>query len=215
MAQSKILQFRRIQDKAKCRGIDTMATSTAASDVVRGLGVLTTFWKKVEGAIRDAGGNDEHIARLAKDDSNSAIRQFAEAVVKGAIGVISSFRDQIRAGNYDYTHGFANNPDEIKGQSFHSVMNKTLLDHPGKHLITQRVFDLYGDKMASLSEFLDYGIKNPETQREFPLGIVWKDETGQFWYADFSSDSTGRGMNVDRDHPDDEWHDHCRFLVRK
>ena len=118
-----------------------MATSTAASDVVRGLGVLTTFWKKVEGAIREAGGNDEHIARLAKDDSNSAIKQFAEMIVNGAIGGNYSFRDQIRAGRYDYTYGLADNPEKIKGQSFHSVTSETQLDHPAKRLTTQQVLE--------------------------------------------------------------------------
>jgi hypothetical protein len=199
------------QGKAKCRGRKTMATTAA----VQGAGLVTGVWKKLERAIFDAGGTEEHLARLDKAETDEAFANFAAEIVATIKVVVTSFREMIRAGRYDYTYGFADNqPEEIKGQTFHPVTNATELDHPATCLTTQQVFDRYGDKMASLSELLDYGIKNPETQRKFPIGIVWK-VGDQFWYAYLDGDGMGRGLRVSRDRPFIEWSDDYRFLVRK
>ncbi len=187
-----------------------MATSAA----VQGAGLLTGVWKKLEKAIYDAGGNDEHVARLAKDETNQAFANFAAEIVATIKVVFSSFRDQIRAGHYDYLWGFAEKPEEIKGQTFHPVTRETELDHPAVRLTTEQVHEKYGDKMADLSELLDYGIKNPETQCEFTIGIVWK-EGDQFWCAVLLSLGSRRELGVRRDRPGVGRGDGSRFLVRK
>lgn len=187
-----------------------MATSAA----VQGAGLITGVWKKIEKAIYDAGGTDDHLARLAKDETDTAFANFAAEIVATIKVVFTSFREMIRAGRYDYTYGFADNPEEIKGQACHPVTNETGLDDPAVRLTTEQVYEKYGDKMADLSELLDYGIKNPETQREFPIGIVWK-VGDQFWYAVLIGSGAGRRLRVRQDHPDVEWCVSCRFLVRK
>ena len=191
-----------------------MATTLSASDFSKAIGVFTTFWTKLEKAVYAAGGSADHLLRLSKDESNDAIKQFAELLVRGPATSATWFRFLIRLGHFDYLYGFAERPEEIEGQVFHPVASETELDHPAVRFTTQQVYEKYGDKMADLSELLDYGIRNPETQLEFPIGIVWKDETGQFWYAVLNGGS-GRELHVSRDHPSGEWSGSCRFLLRK
>jgi hypothetical protein len=139
-------------------------------------------------------------------------------IVNGSGYVINAFRDMIAAGKYDYLYGFAEKPEEIKGQTWHDVaryhQRDRTLDHPAKRLTTKQVYEKYGDKMASLSELLAYGINNPDTQRSFPIGIVWKDGD-QFWYAYLDSFGSERMLCVDQVRPSDEWNGSCRFLVHK
>ena len=186
----------------------------ATSEAVRGAGLLTNFWKRVETAIRKVGGTDEHLARLDKAEAVYAIEQFAELMVHGVATRVAWFRFLIRLGHFDYLYGFAEKPEEIEGQVFHLVTGETKLDHPGVMLTTQQVCDRYGDQMADLSEFLDYAIRNPEAQREKPIGIVWK-VGAQFWYAYLYSDGSHRKLYVYRDYPDVQWLVSDRFLVRK
>lgn len=187
-----------------------MATTAA----VQGAGLVTGVWKKLEKAIFNAGGTEEHLARLDKAETDEAFANFAAEIVRSIKVAITSFRDMIRAGNYDYLYGFAEKPEEIKGQSFHPVERETKLDHPGVRLTTKQVYEKYGDKMADLSELLAYGINNPDTQREFPIGIVWKDGD-QFWCAYLRSRGSERELFVYQVHPDAVWYGICRFLVRK
>jgi hypothetical protein len=79
-------------------------------------------------------------------------------------------------------------------------------------LTTEKVFARYGDKLADLSELLDYGIKNPNTQEV--IAIVWKDGK-QFWFANLCNRGSQRGIDIRRDRSDDMWGSDSRFLLRK
>ena len=142
-----------------------------------------------------------------------------QQIIEGRFSVpmeeIAPFADQIRAGNYGHLYGFAKNPEDIKGQTYHSVTSETELDHPDMYLKTKEIYEKYGDQMAGLCELLDYGIKNPNVQRNFLVGIVWKDENGQFWEAYLGNHDPERSLGVVQASPRDEWHCHSRFLVRK
>lgn len=187
----------------------------ATSEAVRGAGLLTNFWKRVEAAIRKVGGTDEHLSRLDKAETMPAIEQFAELVVRGAVTSAVWFRFLIRLGHFDDLWGFAERPEEIKGQVFHPVTEETELDCPGQQLRVKQAYARYSGRMASLSELLDYGIRNPEAQREFPIRIVWK-VGGRFWSATLEGYAGRRRLNVTpRDSPDDLCDYICRFLVRK
>lgn len=177
--------------------------------------VPKAFFQTLEDEVAALGGDVGMILdRLGKKSVLPAIKQLASAIVEDAKELINSFRAQIKAGKYNYTYGFADNPEKIEGQQFHFVTNETELDHPGKTLTNQQVYERYGDKMASLSELLDYGIKNPEMQRQFPIGIVWK-VGDQFWFAYLFSLDSDRELNVYQEHPYGVWNDDFRFLVRK
>jgi hypothetical protein len=188
-----------------------MATTAA----VQGAGLVTGVWKKLEKAIFNAGGTEEHLARLDKAETDEAFANFAAQIVRTFQVAFNSFRDMIRAGNYDYTYGFADNPEDIQGQTFHPATNSTELDHPGTVLTTSQVYERYSEKMASFSELLAYGIRHPNVQRRHPVVIVWKDETGQFWDAFLDSVGSRRALDVYRDHSDFQWDADCRFLRRK
>lgn len=177
-------------------------------------GVMKTFMQMLEDEVVASGGTAEMLERLGKKSLRPAIKRFAEEIVREAGALASSFRDMIRLGRYDYTYGYADNPEGIEGQTFHAVTNETELDHPGKRFTTKQVYQRYGDKMADLSELLDYGIKNPDTQRQLPIGIVWK-VGDQFWYAILSSSGSLCELDVNQGYPDIEWNDYFRFLVRK
>jgi len=193
----------------------------ATSNAVRGAGLLTNVWKKLETAVYDAGGTDEHLERLGKADGDPLIAEFARNIV-AKIKIVyrlsgnhASFAIAIAAGKYDYKYGFAENPDQIRGQAIHVINSEVELDHPAETLTAQQVFDRYGSKMASLAELLQFAIQNPGIQCQFPIGIVWKDETGQFWYAILSSGGSDRKLDVDRGRPVAPRDDNYRFLLRK
>ena len=185
-----------------------MATSAA----VRGASLLTNFWKAVEEEILAAGGTEETLGMLVTKKLRPAIARFAADAVAITKTIAVSFAEQIRAGKFKYLYGFASNPEAIRGQTAHSVTNETELDHPGTPLTTPQIWERYGDKMASLSEFLDFAAKNPT---EYWIGIVWKDETSQFWYADVDRDGSDRDLDVNQDGPDGRWDGYYRFLRRK
>jgi hypothetical protein len=187
----------------------------ATSNAVRGASLLTNFWKAVEEEILAAGGTEEHLGQLVTKRLRPAIKKFAADVVSTVNGTVISFAEQIKAGGYDYLYGFAEKPEEIKGQTPHVVNAEVELDHPGKVITTQELYDSYGDNKPTLSDLLDFGVKNSDTQRQFPIGIVWKDETGQFWYALLHGSGSGRGLDVDQDYPGNRWDDDYRFLRRK
>ena len=79
-------------------------------------------------------------------------------------------------------------------------------------LTTKQVWERYGD--GDLSELLNHVVRQPNDQREFPIGIVWK-VGEQFWYAILISDRSGRKLSVDPVYPDEQWFDYCRFQRRK
>ena len=187
----------------------------ATSNAVRGLGLLTSFWKAVEEEIRAIGGTDETLAQLDKKDARPAIREFAKLVVNGTARAVSLFRDMIAAAQFDYTYGYATHPEDIEGQAPHPVTREVELDHPGQVLTIRQVWERYGDQMADLSEFLDYLTENPHVQRQHWIGIVWKDEDGQFWSADASGGDSHRSFAVIRNLPGFRWDDHHPFLRRK
>ncbi|MEO8065598.1 MAG: hypothetical protein ABI643_01935 [Candidatus Doudnabacteria bacterium] len=188
-----------------------MATSAA----VQGAGLLTAVWKKIEKAVYAAGGTDEHIARLDKSEAIAVIERFAADLVATIhVAIDSLFREIISDGKYDYLYGFAEKPGEIEGQTFHTVTRETILEHPAVILTTTEVYEKCGDKMADLSELLDYGKKNPETQRKFPIAIVWK-VGDQSWFAILDGNELYRELVISRDRPDFQWSVRYRFLVRK
>lgn len=186
----------------------------ATSEAVRGAGLLTNFWKRVETAVRKIGGTDEHLARLDKAESLPAIEQFAELVVRGQVASATWFRFLIRLAHFDYLYGFADDPDKIEGQTCHPVTSETELDHPAVVLTTQQVYERYGDAMADFSELLDHAVRRPADQLETPIGIVWK-VGDQFWYAFLNSDGSVRSLGVRQGHPVVQWGVSYRFLRRK
>ncbi|MGE5392664.1 MAG: hypothetical protein ACM3NH_02880 [Candidatus Saccharibacteria bacterium] len=107
---------------------------------------------------------------------------------------------------------WAKNPDEIRGQTFHPVTDEMELDHPAVPLSTKQPLDRYANRMADLSEFLDYGYRHPNVQRQFPIAILWKDDIGQVYAAVLRQ---GRELRITTAHLLSEWSSECRFLVRR
>jgi hypothetical protein len=126
---------------------------------------------------------------------------------------IGSFRDMIQAGGYDYLYEFAKRPEKIRGQSLHKHKSDVKFEYPGKDLTAKQIWGRLGD--GDLSELLNYGITNPDAQREFRISILWKDETGQFWYASLRSTGSSRGLDINRVRPDNVWRGRYLFLVCK
>ncbi len=43
--------------------------------------------------------------------------------------------------------------------------------------------------------------------------MVWRTNY-EFWYAYLNGNASRRNLNVNQDHPDEQWNDNCRFLRR-
>lgn len=127
---------------------------------------------------------------------------------------LGSFREMIERGNYDDLHGFAKSPDDILGQAPRLVDGTVKLACPFKELNTEQVYFGYGDKMADLSDLLDYGVRNPDMQFSFPIAIIWKTDTG-WLLALLSGEGIKRVLSIRRTLRTSPWSSGCRFLIKQ
>lgn len=163
-----------------------------ASAVGRALGMVTVFMKKVEDAIRAEGGDEEDIARLSKADSNEAIKLFAREFLCPTPPKCNSIEEQIAAGCYDQIFKYAGHPALIQGQEFHESVRPLDLHISPVVSNPWMIEEQVRVSFATLSEFLDYGLRNPKSHLEWPLVILWRDRHQGLWYARIQSQKPHR-----------------------
>lgn len=151
------------------------------SAIVSGAGLAADVWTKLVKAVRERGGTDEDIHRLATDDGGTVIAKFADLIVEIGDQAKNVFRvtvdygmsveELVRLGKYDSA-----NPD-INSQNFRTdrrgktevVIHVVPLDRYISLDEAVRELDKMGLRPAELHELLAFGAAFPDKQRELPI----------------------------------------------
>jgi hypothetical protein len=162
--------------------------------------------------------NGESLARVLREaltpDGKPAGNSYPLSVDYGR-----SVEDGVKAGRYDWANSnitSRNFPTKWKGTAEVTVG----LAHFNRYVSTDetlRELDKIGMRPAELHEFLAFGEKYPEVQREFPivaLGSVWQGRLGIRRVPYLRRDGSMRGLDLYWIVHD--WSEVCRFAaVRK
>jgi hypothetical protein len=81
----------------------------------------------------------------------------------------NSFQDQIAAGRYAMVSG----SELLSSQTYHQVSTETELVRVGESMPIREVSYRFGNRIADASEFLDFGVKHPESYSSSIL-ILWE-----------------------------------------
>lgn len=153
--------------------------------------------------------------------SDDVIVQVTPKVIASANGkilhVTGNFDSPAQAldeGGYDYRWGFAESAKQIAKVPMivQPVDRKVKMVPLGQVRKTSELFELY-PKMADPMTLLTLGVRFPKEQLDEPIFVVWKDHTGQFWYAVLRRLGTKRRVLVRQFDPDGKWDGRYRVLL--
>lgn len=108
---------------------------------------------------------------------------------RGLLANWQSFAEVIGVGSYAQLCGFAESPEEIRGQVIHPVSDFVPTVRRYRH--RQALGEMHvrhQSRMPTLAEFLEFGTRHQEfcARPRFSadaIGISWSDERGKLWYA--------------------------------
>jgi hypothetical protein len=206
------------------------------SDIVSGAGMLTSIFTKLNKAVTTAGGKPEDIHRLATDEGDALLAQFAELLVVRQVGdkylITVNYGKQLKTlivdGGYDWVNDSyegltwgdwkePNGETPAKFPSRRKVETETVLVHLDRYAETSEVLaelDSRGLRPANVAELLAFGVDHPEVQREFPiveLGSIWVGPHGNRYVACLWRYSDQRNLRLDWNGR--QWDPRCRFLA--
>jgi len=203
--------------------------STKSSELARGASMAADVWHKLDKKVKEKGGTDDAMHRLACAEGDAILDMFASHLVK--VEAVqnnrhpvkmkhASLQEAIDAGKYDYAN------DDITAKHFEMPDGEIVVDteivlfHPDREIESDDAIaemEQFGLRPATLTELLAFGETYPETQREFPiicLGSSWVNADGHRYvpYLEYWNDGRSLYLNWF----DFEWYDYCRFAaVRK
>lgn len=196
------------------------------SAIISALGVLMTIISELVALVRQFGGQDEDIHRLATPEGRSALEQVARLIVETGRKTRSAFHllvnhdrsveDGVRAGHYDWSNSNITSshfPSNRKGSEEVDVH----LVHFNQVMSTDQVLaelDKVGLKPADHNHALAFGEKFPDVQRQFPivfLGSSWRGPVGGHDCVCLDRDGAGRGLGLRW--IDGDWGGRCRFAA--
>ncbi|MEX1113496.1 MAG: hypothetical protein WD603_00025 [Patescibacteria group bacterium] len=206
------------------------------SDIVSGAGMLTSIFTKLDKAVTAAGGRPKDIHRLATDEGDALLTQFAELLVVKQAGdkyvITVNYGEQLKTlivdGGYNWVNDYYEGQtwDDWKQQdgvtpvmfpSCRTVETEAVVVHLDRYAETGEVLvelDFRGLRPADVAELLSFGVAHPEVQREFriiELGSILGDPYGSRYVASLWSDSGRRYLDLYW--YDDRWAPGCRFLA--
>lgn len=175
------------------------------SAIVRGAGMAADIWMKLDKAVKDRGGGDEDIHRLATEEGERLISEIADLVVRSGrmkdvfsvtVNYNQTVEDMVKAGEYDWKN------QDINSRNFPIIRRGTSefeihLVHFGKTMSSEdvlRELDKMGLRSAEFPELLRLGATHPDLQRQFlivALGSVFRGPYG-YRYVPVLWTSSGR-----------------------
>ena len=186
------------------------------SEFLKAMGTGWEIFQSIANAVLSLGGNDEHLRRILT--SKVLRRQIAELIVSSVKAAASSLKDMIALGHYDWVN------QNITEDRFPMPANLVLGAEPKLFHFNRSIssdsaikeMDKDGYCLATIWDLLDFGAKNPEVQRQFPivaLGSVCGVD-GDRYVACLDRDDAKRCLDLCWFGGD--WRGDCRFLaVRK
>lgn len=191
------------------------------SEFVSALGTAFEMVKLIAEEVYALGGSDNDLRRIIKD--RKLRQQIAKLLVTNLgegypLDVFGHSIDElVKQGNYDWANDSINDRN-FKADEMHQT--EVFLKHFGQSMSTEAVLkalDADGLRPATMSELLEFGIRYPELQRQFPivaLGSFWQSPDGnRFVGCLFYCVGQRRLLLRWLDH---DWHGNYRFAaVRK
>lgn len=206
--------------------------SKKVNSIVSGGGLFLGIMTDLCSAIRDAGGTDEDIYRLATPDGRLTMREMAKLVVREPIvreptvvGYLvmvdndQTLEQMIAAGRYGWKMPNINAKHFPLTGTGKVAVNLELI-HFNRAIDTNDVLkeiDARGYRPATIAELLALGASQPELQRQFmiiALGSVYRDMFGNGEVVSLDGCISSRGLNLSA--LPGVWGRLCRFaIVRK
>lgn len=203
-------------------------TARQKSEFVSALGTAFEIFKAIAQEVYTLGGSDGDMRRILKE--RALCQQIAKLLVVnlGEVYPVNIFGkgidELVKQGNYDWVNDSINDRN-FKADEMHQT--EIFLKHFEQNMSAEAVLkalDADGLRPATMSELLEFGIRYPELQRQFPivaLGSVWQYISGKpfewgskrhvgYLFSGVDERKLGlRRLDVD-------WNGHCRFAaVRK
>lgn len=190
-----------------------MTKRRAVSEMMRGFSQATEFFKRLESAVMENGGDYMHIARLAKDEGHETIKRIARLIVNGGA---ASYQDQIEFGRYTYVSGNIYNLEHVVGQPFHKPTAEVAAENVlTTNLPAAGVYEHYRTQLADLSEFLDYGLRTRDRTEPFVCATIGLND-GKLWSALITISGSVRELRIAENvNPFDIVSCHHKLVVRK
>jgi len=198
-----------------------MSSKLDKSVIVAGLvaSIFTMLVKKV----REAGGNDEDIHRLATPDGETLLGKMADLVVSSkrqVFKILVDFRktlqEAIQAGKYDWVNSDITQ-DHFPVQGGVQKEVEAVLFHFNRIVTSDQAIsemEKQGFRPATIEELLALGASYPELQKQFPilaLGSVWRHPSGSLYVPYLAWRGCGRDLHLHwLGHV---WGGHCRFVA--
>ncbi len=169
------------------------------SDFIKAMGTGWEIFLAIVNEVLALGGNDEQLRRILT--SKTLRRQIAELIVNTTTKVVLTLTSLIEVGKYDWVNS------DITEARFPMPENFTLgaepkLYHLNRNISSEKAIEEMakdGFRPATIWDLLDFGAKNPELQRQFPivaLGSVCRVSVRRF-VACLGRDDSGRSLNLD------------------
>lgn len=193
-----------------------------ASDMISGAGFVAELFVQLEAELCRLGWTHDRIHELVTKSGKDDIAKMAKAMAEAAVGrdpfYTLSLAEQIAAGHYDWK-----NPD-ITAERFSTPSVGTPVGELKEFHFNRdiemdeaiRLMTAEGYEPSDIGELLNYGAKNPDEQRQYPiiaLGSVCVRSGGDRCVADLHRHDAGRALHLVR--VDVRWDGRCRFLARR
>lgn len=163
-----------------------MSSKLDKSVIVAGAGLVASIFTMLVKKVREAGGTDEDIHRLATPEGENLLAKIADLIVGNVrqtfrvlVDYSKSLAEMIQAGHYDWKNDdITQDHFPIKGSGQQEV--EVVLFHFGRNISSDDAIaemKKAGYRPAKIEELLALGASQPELQKQYPivgLGSVWQ-----------------------------------------
>jgi len=167
-----------------------MSSKLDKSAIVGGAGLVASIFTMLVKKVREAGGTDEDIHRLATPEGENLLAKIAYLIVgnvrqtfKVLVDYSKTLAEMIQAGHYDWVNSdITSDHFPVKGSG--QQEKEVVLFHFGRNISSDDAIaemTKAGYRPAKVEELLDLGASQPELQKQFPivgLGSAWQHPNG-------------------------------------
>lgn len=197
------------------------------SVIVSGAGFLASVWTAIMAAVKERGGTDEQVHRLAREDGKELIGEIADLIVgtcTGSFRVVVDYGKpltyMIDSGKYDWKNvDISLEGIIVEGEG--RVEKDLVLVHLNRNVSfeeTLNEIDRRGLKPETLESLLAFGAKFPDQQREFPIiALEAEMSIAPFICGVICLDESASRRNLDMVYcsPGHRFGSRCRFLASR
>lgn len=200
-----------------------MSSKLDKSMIIAGAGLVASIFTMLVKKVREAGGTDEDIHRLATPDGEDILNKVAEMIVsanrqtfKIMVDYGKTLAEMVAAGKYDWVDSDIT-AEHFPVQGEGKKEKEVAFFHFNRTITSDQVIsemDKAGYRPATIEELLVIGASQPELQRQFPIvaiGSVLRLSCGLRRVPCLDWDGLER--DLDFHWFKNDWRDACRFVA--